>query len=1211
MKKAFILLILATFICPVVDGQVLPPMEVQAIIDDSVEVPDDGINCPLKSSAFINKYHDLYNTDLTYWMPQPTDAIKYIKVNFIVYQLGDGTGNFSQNGVNPLDPTKTDIQFLNELIDHVNLLYSNLADPSDIGGASVCGSCNTIKDTRIRFQLSGIHFYPDATAYGTSGVYYSINPQTEINIYLTGLNVNYSWADVSSFNQSQKLTVFLNRLYYDYTTYGYNHALGSTQWLAHELGHSLGLCHTYYGGGCPITTQAMIDQGFYFDDHFGIHPSNYCPDRNGFWNSDPWLSNNDFITNNIMSYTVTRQYLTSKQIAVIHRNLSLKSIRKYVDHTTFLASPVEIVEDETWDFDFRIYRDIIVKNQSVLTLTCVLRMPPGGRIIIEPGSKLIVDGGLITSYGDYFWHGIEVWGNNNLSQIPVDAQTQLRLYQGEIQVINGGTIENAINAIAAIKTNPGGNKDWSKTGGVIILDDANMKNNNFDVWIGAYHNIHPTSNKELNNYSRIHNSKFEKNDNMPAGYNGYAFIGLWDVGTISIKGNTFKNLKTNLNTQDRGRGIVAYSATINLTDYCPNASSMYIPLSQSQATNAYPTPCTGAVRNHFEGLYYGVWASNVTGLPNTIIHIDRANFKDVYHGIYIQNAKYSSVTRCDFEIPSTDPAAFFSNSAITHAYGIYLDGSDGYRIEENKLFNNSGPLMVRGIVVNESGVSNNEIYGNTLESTLGYAIQAQGNNRGGNRRGLGLFCNEMAENLSDIVVLDNGIKVHQLITNGSSQYAAGNIFTSCVSNSYQNYNNQSAATIFYYADGNNVPQCVYNVNFPYNLTPLTRSCPSKLANTFPNLVQNLVGARLAYNSAVTMLHIWQDGGNANLEYEVETTLPWEVYLQFNELMSMSPYLSDEVILAAINNDAFSSLMIKLLMAANTHALHNPEIMQAIFERVPAMPESYIAEIESGFDQVSQLDLLRGDVAATRHLVDVLTNDIKRHYQMEFEDGEDVLEEYIDFIASINTLDSKYELAALYLQKGDFTSIAATLDSIPFIFELDELQQEDHANWQIYFEIASDFKQSGIYPDSLSATQISDLEAIAELEFSRVAPAARALLMLNQHGFEYKEEVKPVPEYTPRKRNPKSGIQKAQASTLKVYPNPCNDYTTLEYRTGDKYNNLRVELTDALGKTVFSQKLKGGDNEELLSLSKLRPGVYLLKLIGDNAVVDTQRITISR
>ena len=1151
-------------------------------------------------------------------------AVKTIPINIVVFGEDIGTGfpfqvhgsiakYYNVNGVltSGFQSTTSWTQdfevWLNEPFINPQGPYNVIYDPTPPGaphyGILPQNPCS-LPDSRVRFEIKNFYFYESSALLWTTTNesklqhHFDLNPEAvnQINCVLSReFDHPSAGGRATTMNYNGKtIPYIITRSFYS----NYNAPWGGEDWyvknhLPHELGHPLRLNHTY---NSETLNPSHID---YLDDVF----------------PDPAIWQGYFGSHNLMGGAYPNDWISCKQMGRMHRTLSIDDVTRHLAYG-YSTEPHPISSNETWDFAYKSYNDIVVESGSILTITCRLEMVPEAKIIVEPGARLVIDRGIITSARcggkdhEGYWQGIEVWGDKYNSQIPVDPQTGLRIHQGEVQVINGGTIENAINAIWAIKRNSNGTMDWDKTGGVIILDSANLINNNFDVWIGAYHNLLPNGILETRNHSSISNSRFEKNDNMLEGYDGYAFIGLWDVGIISIKGNSFKNLKTNLDTDKRGRGIVAYSATINLTDYCPSSGSIYEPISQTQATSAYPTPCVDAVRNHFEGLYYGVWASNVTGLPNSIIHIDRANFKNVYHSIYIQNAQHASITRCDFEIPATDPSVGDPHINITHAYGLFLEDSDAFRVEENNLTNSGDPYFVRGIVIDNSGSNDNEIYNNKLESTLGYAIQAQGNNRGDSLTGLGIYCNEMTENISDISVRDNGIKVHQKIIDANNdEYAAGNIFTSCFNNNYQNYNNKSVATIFYYADANNVPQCIDNVIIASYQH--IRSCPSKLANTFQNSMQSLSTARLAYNSAITILHIWQDGGNANLEYEVETTLPWDVYVKFNELIGESPYLSDEVLLATINNPAFNSLMIKLLMAANTHAVHNPEIMQAIYERVPSLPEAYIEEIESGFDQVSQLDLLRGNVAATRHLVNILTNDIKRYYQMEHEDGEDVIAEYISFVESINTLTSRYELAALYLQIGDYVSMGTTLEDIPVDFELNDMQQEDLDNWSTYFGIAAELKQSGIYPEALSQAQIDELEAMATLELSAVASAARALLMFNQHGYEYKEEVKPVPEYSPRRGKTDPGSVKVLASTLKVYPNPCNEYITLEYRTGKKHNKLWIELADATGKIVLTHRLKDGAGEELLGLTELKPGVYVVRLIGDNSLIDTQRITILR
>ena len=48
-----------------------------------------------------------------------------------------------------------------------------------------------------------------------------------------------------------------------------------------------------------------------------------------------------------MGFTVTCNYLSPKQIAVMQRNLSLKSIRKYVKEDVIDENPIYITQDET------------------------------------------------------------------------------------------------------------------------------------------------------------------------------------------------------------------------------------------------------------------------------------------------------------------------------------------------------------------------------------------------------------------------------------------------------------------------------------------------------------------------------------------------------------------------------------------------------------------------------------------------------------------------------------------------------------------------------------------------------------------------------------------------------------------------------------------------------------------------------------------------
>lgn len=174
----------------------------------------------------------------------------------------------------------------------------------------------------------------------------------------------------------------------------------------------------------------------------------------------------------------------------MHRALALTSIRKYVKCEKSEV-PLEILTNQSWDFDIKLYQDLIISQGAHLTISCNLVMHPDAKIIIKPGGLLTIDGGSIkTDINEKSpWQGIEVWGNTNASQYALPGQP---CPQGKLVLQNGATIENALNAVALWK--PG---DYSKSGGIIVATDAVFKNNKRSVEFISYQNFNPAVPTEL------------------------------------------------------------------------------------------------------------------------------------------------------------------------------------------------------------------------------------------------------------------------------------------------------------------------------------------------------------------------------------------------------------------------------------------------------------------------------------------------------------------------------------------------------------------------------------------------------------------------------------------------------------------------------------------------------------------------------------------
>ena len=181
----------------------------------------------------------------------------------------------------------------------------------------------------------------------------------------------------------------------------------------------------------------------------------------------------------------------------MHKELSLSTARNYVYDCPISTTYLSITNNETWDFDIKVYRDIVIEPNNTLIIQCNVLMQSFSKIKIKPGAKLIIDGGIVTNGCDNgLWQGIELWGNTNQNQVPVNGIYQ----QGIVQIINGGTIENAVCGIVTAAFDASNGKEiLGMHGGIILADNAVFKNCRTAVDFREYHNM--LNGNEIANFS--------------------------------------------------------------------------------------------------------------------------------------------------------------------------------------------------------------------------------------------------------------------------------------------------------------------------------------------------------------------------------------------------------------------------------------------------------------------------------------------------------------------------------------------------------------------------------------------------------------------------------------------------------------------------------------------------------------------------------------
>jgi parallel beta-helix repeat protein len=872
-------------------------------------------------------------------------------------------------------------------------------------------------------------------------------------------------------------------------------------------------------------------------------------------------------------------------------------------------------------------------NQYIISNT-TLYLSEQTDILIQEGASVIFNNSILTSCGT--WNGINVESNS-------DSPTTAGRLSFDPNGNSVSTIEFARIAIESFDSRLNANSTAVSNlqAGYITCNKTVFRNNAVSV---SLRNAKMQIYTPAAGFTRC---TFTVNDEMKehfidniGDYNSFLYhVQSNRMLGYNFKGCSFKNEMT-ADThfgqwKNRGIGIYSHSSRFNID-------------------KATTTQVGIEFLGSFEGLDRGI--STGKGISN--LRISNQTFKKNHIGIFLSGAAYCRVYNNTFRIGEATGLTELDNQLT---YGTFPGNSLG--IENNNGLSYEGLVIQKGdfheIAENtfngyrstEGGVSDDYARigvriraTNTEEmvvrknsfSRLSFANLANGDNAGGtSTSGLRFICNTNSQNTQDFTNTDFlGVQNSAAIGNiqaeppgtWSSQplgttWPAGNTFSADNPSTATHFRNEGVGLQSYWHANiaNQTPTDFIGVGTLIS-QPISHACPSIYGSTHVITSHAIISSQIAEGNIARLeaeeyrylyLLLVDDGDTEALQFFVENTWGAQVWNTREELLTISPFVSEDVLYILLDETmTYPHAMAFDIIAANPELLRNPKLINYLSDKNDPMPE-YMIELLILYNQQSTE---RSDIEQT--LGEKRTQHISKVSEalwgmMDYDDYTYENEDFRNVLSEMKVLNSEFFVINELLDEGNIIAAINRLDSIPVLIPLGKEEKYEYTQFVEWINWRKEIMLAGKDLGTLSSSDLQNLQSTADA-FDSFA-SSLAISILN----EVKEESvftppamgKSAPQYKSKTFSP-ANFANSNIS-LVIYPNPANYLVQIELNQKiGIYDNYKLDVIDLLGQVIFSVKSTDGINKWLLDTTLWSGGIYTIKVSSSNGIEISEILNVA-
>ncbi len=365
--------------------------------------------------------------------------------------------------------------------------------------------------------------------------------------------------------------------------------------------------------------------------------------------------------------------------------------------------------DEEWSDYRRVGTRLVLEAGARLRVRGRVYFGEGAELVMQRGSRLVLDGGELIGSCEKGWKGIRVLGNPildppSLAMLNSGTYPNLPHHHAVLELRNDALISGADTAILSIQ------------GGIARVLKGRFIDNTISYGVVDY---------PFEQRSFVHNAQFSWQDRLP------------DLPASQVYLRNVRNVKF--------EGCIWSCSEVRAGLRAIEARDAGFTLSAGvcEGTACWPPP-----NGMIEGFDLGVEVWSSSGFTPSPVLLEHTSFKSCRRAILLRGLDAAQLRDLDVQVPMSLGLEFPDAS-----YGIHLEGCRNSRLERVRVAGQGGYSL--GLLSYASEGYPTEIRSSTFEN-LYAGVSVIGNN-GDDRAGLQLRCNRFGGNQTDVWMVPGSV----------------------------------------------------------------------------------------------------------------------------------------------------------------------------------------------------------------------------------------------------------------------------------------------------------------------------------------------------------------------------------------------------------------------------------------------------------------------